>query len=242
VTTPKRFTAPMFAAPPAGRADLSDPAWQIAPWSDLFVDIEGDQRPRPRHETKMRMGWNEEGLHIQAWMEEPHLWATLTEHDSVIFQDNDFEVFLDPDGDSELYAELELNALNTTWDLLLVKPYRDGGPAINGWEIKGLRTAVALDGTLNDPSDEDRGWACEILLPWPALKEISRVACPPAVGDEWRINFSRVQWDLTVVDGRYQKVPGRSEHNWVWSPQGVVDMHQPERWGYLFFGGPVSPS
>src|SRR5262249_33418945 len=31
------------------------------------------------------------------------------------------------------------------------------------------------------------------------------------------------------------KVPGRREHNWVWSPQGVVDMHRPERWGYLQF-------
>ncbi|MDB5152684.1 MAG: hypothetical protein JWR54_1435, partial [Mucilaginibacter sp.] len=25
------------------------------------------------------------------------------------------------------------------------------------------------------------------------------------------------------------------EHNWVWSPQGVVNMHYPERWGYLQF-------
>ena len=28
---------------------------------------------------------------------------------------------------------------------------------------------------------------------------------------------------------------GRPEHNWVWSPQGVIDMHRPERWGYLQF-------
>ncbi len=25
------------------------------------------------------------------------------------------------------------------------------------------------------------------------------------------------------------------EHNWVWSPQGVINMHYPERWGYLQF-------
>ena len=51
---------------------------------------------------------------------------TLTEHDSVIFQDNDFEVFIDPDGDNHNYYEIEINALNTEWDLRLPKPYRDG--------------------------------------------------------------------------------------------------------------------
>ncbi|MBX3096833.1 MAG: carbohydrate-binding family 9-like protein [Fimbriimonadaceae bacterium] len=207
------------------------------PWSDPFLDIEGEAKPAPRYETRMRIAWDEDGLHIQATMEEPHLWATLTEHDSVIFQDNDFEVFLDPDNDGELYAELELNALNTTWDLLLVKPYRDGGPAINGWEIKGLRTAVHLNGTINDPRDKDEGWVCEILIPWPALKEISKVTVPPNPGDRWRINFSRVQWDLEVVDGQYRKIEGRPEHNWVWSPQGMIDMHQPERWGWVEFSG-----
>ena len=25
------------------------------------------------------------------------------------------------------------------------------------------------------------------------------------------------------------------ERNWVWSPQGVINMHYPERWGYLQF-------
>ncbi len=232
---PLRYLCPRLGPHPGIDGDPEKAWWKPAPWTEEFVDIEGSVKPVPRYETRVKMAWNELGLYILAQMEEPHLWATLTEHDSVIFHDNDFEVFLDPDGDTELYAELEINALNTTWDLLLVKPYRDGGPAINGWEIKGLQTAVQLRGTLNDPQDTDEGWSVEILLPWPALQEISRVASPPAEGDVWRINFSRVQWDLEVVDGRYQKVPNRPEHNWVWSPQGVIDMHQPERWGYLEF-------
>lgn len=32
-------------------------------------------------------------------------------------QDNDFEVFLDPDGDNHNYYEIEINAHNTVWDL-----------------------------------------------------------------------------------------------------------------------------
>jgi hypothetical protein len=214
---------------------LDDAAWAAAPWSEAFVDIEGDARPKPRWRTRMKMLWDDRCLYVAAEMEEPHLWATLTEHDAVIFHDNDFEVFLDPDGDNQNYCELELNAKNTTWDLLLTKPYRDGGRAVSAWEIIGLKTAVHLDGTLNVPRDQDRGWTVEIAWPWQGLKELTSVAVPPRDGDQWRINFSRVEWDLEIVDGKYQKVKGKPEHNWVWSPQGVIDMHRPELWGYLQF-------
>jgi len=214
---------------------LDDPAWAAAPWSDPFVDIEGDGKPKPRFRTRVKMLWDDAAFYIAAELEEPHVWANLTAHDAVIFQDPDFEVFVDPDGDNHVYAELELNARNTTWDLLLTKPYRDGGKAVNGWEAAGLATAVRVDGTLNDPRDTDRGWAVEIRWPWAGLKELADVPAPPRDGDQWRVNFSRVEWDVEVAGGAYKKVPGRPEHNWVWSPQGVIDMHRPERWGYVQF-------
>ena len=62
----------------------------------------------------------------------------------------------------------------------------------------------------------------------------------PKDKDVWRINFSRVQWETDIINGKYVKRKDNAgkvlpENNWVWSPQGVVDMHRPERWGYLFF-------
>lgn len=214
---------------------LDKPAWDAAPWTDDFVDIEGDAQPRPRFRTRAKMLWDDDYFYIGAELEEPHVWGTLTEHDSIIFQDNDFEVFIDPDGDNHDYYEIEINALNTTWDLRLVKPYRDGGPALNEWEVPGMRTAVHVDGTLNEAHDTDRGWSVEMAIPWAALGEFARRPAPPADGDQWRVNFSRVEWDIEIVDGQYRKIPNRPEHNWVWSPQGVIDMHRPERWGYVQF-------
>ena len=224
-------------APKAPTIDgkLDDAAWQAAPWSEDFADIEGGDKPRPRYRTRMKMTWDDAALYVAAELEEPHVWATIDEHDAVIFQDPDFEVFLDPDGDGHNYAELELNAKNTTWDLLLTKPYKDGGKALNGWEAIKLRTAVRVDGTLNDPRDRDRGWTIEIAWPWEGLKELSDAPVPPRAGDQWRANFSRVEWDMTTEDGRAVKVKGKPENNWIWSPQGVVDMHRPERWGYVQF-------
>ncbi len=232
---PKGYVCYHAPSPITIDGDLKDAAWNAAPWSEPFADIESDRQPKPRFRTRMKMLWDNEALYVAAELEEPHLWATLKEHDAVIFHDNDFEMFLDPDGNNHLYGELELNALNTTWDLLLTKPYKDGGRAVNAWEIAGLTTAVKLRGTLNDPRDTDRGWTVEIQWPWKGLKELSHATMPPKNGDQWRVNFSRVEWDVEVIDGKYRKVKGRPEHNWVWSPQGVIDMHRPERWGYLQF-------
>jgi hypothetical protein len=212
---------------------LDEAAWRDAPWTDNFVDIEGSKRPAPTLRTRAKMLWDDTYLYIAADLVEPALWATMKDHDSVIFHENDFEFFIDPNGDNHEYYEFEINALGTGWDLFLPRPYKDGGKAVDGWEIRGLKSAVRLDGTLNVPGDTDRGWSIELAVPWAALRE--RGAKPPADGDQWRVNFSRVQWPLEVIDGAYKRIAGRSENNWVWSPQHVVDMHRPETWGYVQF-------
>jgi len=217
--------------------NVNKQSWRDAPWTDDFVDIEGDKKPVPRYSTRAKMLWDEEYLYIGAELQEPHVWATLTKRDSVIFQDNDFEVFIDPNGDNHQYYEFEINALNTGWDLRLPKPYKDGGSAIDTWDIKGIKTAVRVHGTLNDSSDVDEGWSVEIAMPWDSLSEFAGCVCPPKTGDQWRINFSRVQWHVDVLEGKYVKRPKTPEDNWVWSPQGVIDMHRPERWGYVQFVG-----
>ena len=214
---------------------LDDAAWQLAPWTADFVDIEGDAKPKPRKRTRAKMLWDAQNLYIAAELMETHLQGTLTEHDAVIFQDNDFEVFIDPNGDNHQYVEFEMNALNTTWDLLLDRPYKDGGKADNSWEFDGLKSAVHLDGTLNDPSDQDKGWTIEIAIPWTAFRKSPVNAYAPRQGDRWRFGFSRVEWLFDIVDGKYVKKPNTKEDNWVWSPQGIIDMHRPERWGFVQF-------
>ncbi len=221
---------------------LDEASWVNADWTEVFGDIEGPSRPAPRFRTRAQMLWDDAFLYIGAYLEEPHLWATLTERDSIIFQDNDFEVFIDPDGDTHAYYELEMNALNTVWDLLLIKPYRDGGPAVHSWDIQGLRTGVSLMGTLNDPRDRDKAWTVEIALPFAVLKEcIPGKPDRPAPGEQWRVNFSRVEYGLDVVQGRYVKKKDAAsgqplpEDNWTWTPQGVVNIHYPELWGFVQF-------
>lgn len=232
---PRGYVCCRAAAAPHIDGKLDDTAWQTAAWTEDFVDIEGPAKPQPRFRTRAKMLWDEEFFYIAAQMVEPHVWATLTKHDSVIFHDNDFEFFIDPDGDNHEYYEWEVNALNTTWDLFLQRPYKDGGKADDAWEIPGLKSAVHVRGTVNDPSDADEGWSLEVAIPWSVLREFARQPAPPRSGDQWRVNFSRVEWRHEVAGGKYQKLKDTREDNWVWSPQGIIDMHRPERWGYVQF-------
>lgn len=227
---PRRYTC-RRATPAVLGGSLRDPAWTVADWTEEFVDIQGEHLPTPRHRTRAKMLWNDEFLYVGADMEEPHLWATYDRHDMIVFHEHDFEVFIDPDGDTLNYFEIEINALGTVFDLFLDRPYREGGNADHDWDAVGLRKAVSLRGTLNDPSDIDDGWSVELAVPWSCMGLVA-----PSPGDVWRVNFSRVEWTLDIVDGRYVKVD-RPEDNWVWSPQGVIDMHRPEMWGFVEFEG-----
>ena len=68
------------------------------------------------------------------------------------------------------------------------------------------------------------------------------------MGDQGAQN--RSEYSPTSVDGEYVRIPPHGtplaeslnpeeqehpEDNWVWSPQGVVNMHLPDRWGEVQF-------
>lgn len=230
---------------------LSDPGWSGVEWSDDFVDITGDPKRAPRFRTRVKMAWDDEFLYVGADLEEPHVWGTITEKNAVMFEDNDFEVFIDPDGDGLDYYEFEINALGSIWELSLPKPYGEGGVPVLGCNLPGLQSAVHVRGTLNNPSDEDEGWSVEVAFPWAGLAQYNKGrATPPRPGDTWKVNFSRVQWKHEIVAGGYVRVPPHGtpiaeslnpeeqehpEDNWVWSPQGAVNMHLPLLWGEVVF-------
>ncbi|MBM3178443.1 MAG: carbohydrate-binding family 9-like protein [Bacteroidetes bacterium] len=214
--------------------------WQKATWTTPFQDIEGPDLQSPTYTTKAKILWDNQALYVAADLQEPHLWATLKNHDDIIFHDNDFEVFLSGNPSDLEYYEIEVNALNTIFDLLLPKPYRDLGHPNIPWNVHELSTAVQINGTINNNNDTDIGWTVEMRIPFKGLS-LDQTGKTPSAGEVWRINFSRVQYDVISKETGYEKQKdpktGKNlpEHNWVWSPQGIIDMHFPERWGYLVF-------
>jgi len=247
---PPVYSCPRAVGPLTLDGNIHKPFWENVPFTEPFADISGYDFPVPRFRTRAKMCWDDENLYIAALLEGNEIWAKLTQRDTVVYFDNDFEMFLDPSSSTQHYMELEMNALNTQWDLMLTRPYRDGGHSVTCWDIKGVETAVHVEGTLNDPKADNRWWSVEVKIPFaPLMESYSREQNPPELarcypcrtaprkGEFWRMNFSRVQWQ---VHETYEKKCGADgeplpEDNWVWAPTGLIDIHCPEFWGFVFF-------
>ena len=184
--------------------DLTKPAWAFAPWSAAFGDIRGedapqDEKPPASCSTRMKMMWDDEFLYIGAEIVSDFaVVATFTERNSPIYQqDSDYEVFVDADGSCHNYKELEINALNVVWNLLLTRPYSDGGGEHSGrvaapdepayYEAANQRSAVRIvSGEIGKAAGAT--WTVEIALAHEDTLARQPNAKRPAVGGRWRIN------------------------------------------------------
>ena len=185
---------------------LSEDAWRNVPPVELRETVSGAV---PQQRTTVRAMWDGEELRVLFHAEDTHPWATLTERDAPLWEEEVVEVFLDPVGDLESYFEIEVNPLNAVLDLVL-RRNRSGYVKDFAWRCEGLRTAVVKT---------DAAWTAELAIPLRSL-----VAAPPAAGDCWRVNFCRID-----------RPPGVPRELTSWSPAGRANFHTPERFGILRF-------
>jgi hypothetical protein len=102
--------------------------------------------------------------------------------------------------------------------------------AFLGFDLPGLQTAVQVDGTINDPSNVDRGWTLELALPWAGLAGLfDGRTLPPDEGETLRCDFSR--FEALKVHGK----PLPENPGWSLNPHGVYDSHIPECFSYVHF-------
>lgn len=227
---------------------MEEAVWENTEWIDDFVGIEGDSGQPAEYATRVKMLWDDDYLYIGAELDEQHIWATMTERDSPLHRNNAFEIFIDPDGDTHNYIEFQINALGTVNDLYLTEPYRDGGRSIGDWNLLDYKSAVSTDGEINTPQPGgDNKWTLEIALPTHAIQEAAPGRQPES-GDQWRINFARAQRYLDVAGNEYQlRTEPDSDRElspdyWSWAPQGLVNLHYPEMWGYIQFSDHIAGS
>lgn len=189
----------------------AEAAWDEAEWITDFCDITGEPEKAPSLKTRAKILWNEDRLYFLAELEEPNVAVSITNRDDIVWHENDFEIFIDPDGDGENYFEFEFNAANTIFDLFLTRPYSDkrGTFVMHQWNCVGLESATQLT---------DKGWRLEVSIPGSSLA--NGFELPIKAGKEFRIGFSRVEW-----------LNKEKEENWTWGATGKVDMHIPSRWG-----------
>ena len=188
---------------------LADP--DAAPWPDLpaLTLAETVTGREPQQPTRLRLGWTPDELRVLFHCADTHAWATMTERDAPLYEEEVIEVFLDPVGDLKSYFELEVNPLNAVLDLVL-RRNRSGYAKDFSWRCDDLRTAVRTT-----PSS----WMAELAIPFRSL-----VADAPQSGARWRANFFRID-----------RPPGMPRELSAWAPTRCGTFHIPERFGVLEF-------
>ena len=150
---------------PAPWADLNEARLDQAPWG-------GDYRP----DSRARVGWNERGLHVLMYSNEPRVRAEVTEIGGPVCTDSCLEFFVMTDPSTGLYLNCEVNPLCVTH--LAVGTGR-GDRVV----MRTLPAGMAM--THSD--HRGRWWAVSYTLPAALLAD--RLGKGPAAGLTIRGNF-----------------------------------------------------
>lgn len=178
-----------------------------------------------RQTTWMKAFITEKSLVVAAHMDDKHIWGTLKNRDDETWREEVLEMFLDPDGDGKDYMELQITPLNTVFDARFPTRLGTGEgtrteqiAAAKAWNLEGLETAVHVEGTTNDDSDQDQSWSVEMRMPLAQIPGLE--AKSPQPGDKWALNFYRFDRPQNGTTWAYA---------WSTAPRG--DFHQVDKFG-----------
>lgn len=160
---------------------LDELTWAVAPRVGRFRSIHTPDTPA-RHATEAVVAWDDRNLYVAFACRDPDPWGRMKKRDDHVWEEEVVEVFLDPDGDSQNYPELEVTPDNVVVDLLIPKP-RAGLKTAIDWNIAGLQTATGK---------YRGGWTAEIAIPWKSLAG-SGTSTAPQPGDKWRVGLYRIK-------------------------------------------------
>src|SRR5262249_33668045 len=120
------------------------------------------------------------------------------------------------------YYEIQINPQNLVFDSQFdtynaPKKEPDGPFGHQEWSAK-LKSAVAVNGTLDKADDTDEGYVVEAAIPWKSFNKALKV--PPEPGTTWRINLYAMEDNGGVG----------------WSPiLGQGNFHRASRFGRVLF-------
>lgn len=199
---------------------LDEPDWASAATMGPFIAYDGKQRLE--FPTTAKMIWDEQNLYLAFVAQDADAHTPYTKRDDPLYDSEAVELFVDADGDKDEYVELQAAPNDLHFDAAF-----KGGRRKNfdtSYDVK-YETKTIVDGTVNDPSDVDRGFVSEWRVPIAELRDVPR---PPQVGDEWKINLFRLE--RVRRGGRVVKHEASA-----WSSPLSGDFHNLDRFGTLKF-------
>lgn len=196
---------------------VDDKAWAAAGKIELIFPWE--QQTGAKQKTIARLLWDDQNLYVAYECEDADIVAFHTEHDDPTYLDDAVEIFINPEpSQTGLYVGLEMNARAVLYDYVMYQSHN----LFKQYDLRGVKLATSIDGTLNMRGDRDKGWSLEVSIPWSNFDGLSKVPVPGAV---WSANINR--WDGVE--------PNRRMSNWSDPVQPRPSPHVPARFGQLIF-------
>lgn len=218
-----RYSCKRISSPPTLSGKIDDPLWQDA----AIVHLQNALTAEPgRFATTVRALYDTEHLYFAFACEDDYVWGTHTAHDAPIYEEECVEIFLNPAGAAHQYYEINVSPRNVVFDACILNSRTLAQTertflGLKEWHVAGLRTAVHVQGELNQPG-KAQSWTAEFAIPLQTL--IGAPNIPPRPGDEWRVNFYRIDTPHNAPSELY-----------AWSPTLLSTFHLPWRFGFLCF-------
>ena len=243
--------------------NLEKPVWKGAEKSHRFVDLVNGEAAFL--DTRMASLWDEKALYMAFWLEEPAVRASLTERDSLIWFDNDVEVFFDGE---DCYYEFEMNAYGTIYEVFFI--YQDALKKGSRFDVPQFdlysREVDVLCGFQDfsrfKKQSRGRRWA---FMDWdfPGLKNAvkieGKINDPSTVDKGWTAELAfpwegfktlnpAKTWPPSEGDSlrfqafrfealRYHGKTVSESVGWALNGHGTYDSHIPEKFACLHFKG-----
>lgn len=163
--------------------------------------------------TYVSLSWDNANVYLAYKSKDSKIIGSEKKKDAQLFKTDDLvELFLDPDGDSQNYIEIGVNAFSSNYDMII----HCVSPSCGGWntdislDILGIKTASKIT---------TDGYNVEIMIPFSSLTSIKDSGFTiPVVGTKWKGNLFRIDY-------------GNATEYLAISPYGALGygFHQPEQ-------------
>jgi len=210
------------AEPPTIDGELDDACWDEA---EAIRDFSAywDREPTGTG-TRAWLVWDDDALYFAATMTDAELRAFGTERNDRLWLGDVFELFFKPSEDSPRYYEFQVNPRSAILELAFPERGFDF-EELAAKPPMGFEAVAQVEGTLDQPGDEDRSWRVEGRIPWSIFEPTGG---RPEPGDVWSFALCR-----------YDYGPEGTEPVLMSSaPLERPSFHRYEDYGRLIFEGP----
>lgn len=202
---------------------LNEPAWEKAETLSFVLPV---THKKPLSRTEGKLLWDNNYLYVGFKAYDKDIWSYFKERDSTTCDEDVLEVFIKTDPGKDPYYNFEINALGTVYDAFNIKRGAGGSDhhRWSRWNCRGLKVGVKIEGTLNNPEDEDEYWQLEVAIPFSSLSTLKGKR--PKPGDRWLFHLARYDYSVYLPDGVELS---------SCAPLSAVSFHKYEDWISLKF-------